>query len=261
MSYINILNEYAKANCGRAEKCNWGTHMPYEFYSLDNNLMMLFCVKINGYWKLHLYNSETGEITRFIKSDLMRCNECNPTVFINNKKQYVVSYIENPDGTFRTLKVGIGKNLNKLKWKTYRETNFGSITPNYEIYADSCIGNEIVIKNIKTEKELKIKLPKYILARIEPLLLDDSKLLISMYNPSTDFIHTVTMMINLETKEVFALKLKNGDEPYKACMNPISGTVYYTYLRSKEFEDREIRETNDWSLIKRERYTILQIIE
>jgi hypothetical protein len=243
------------------ETASGGTHMPYEFYSLDNNLMLLFCIKVNGYWKLHLYDSETGEITRFINSKIIECNECNPTVYINQDNQYVVSYIENPDGRYRILKVGTGKNLKRLKWTNYRDTNFGSITPNYEIFADTSTGNEIIIKNKNTEKELKIRLPKYILARIEPLVLDDSKVLISMYHPSTDFIHTVTMMINLNNKEVYSLKLDNGDEPYKACMNPISGKVYYTYLRSKEFEDREIRETMNWSLFKREKYTILQIID
>lgn len=72
-----------------------GINDPYIFYDNENNKKLLFNVKVNNSWKLHIYDFNTRKIEQVstITSDIENIDECNPTIYINNKNNYILSYV------------------------------------------------------------------------------------------------------------------------------------------------------------------------
>lgn len=97
----NILNTYAITKQNTNTDGKYGTHMPYVFYDKDNKKKLLFDVLINNCWKLHIYDFESNEILQMStpSSNEINTNECNPTIYIDNKGKYVLSYMHAPFDT------------------------------------------------------------------------------------------------------------------------------------------------------------------
>lgn len=244
---LEIINNFAKKN----SKCNlWGTHMPYIFYSENNELKLLFSIYVKGYWKLHLFDFTTKEIIRLPGLDnTIEINECNPCIYINKNHEYVLQYLKAPNAGGRQSIIGIGKDLTNLKWSVYNDVTFSAKNYTYDFYSVDYKGNTIFIKNTLTNKINTLILKYGILARITPLMFDDTKILISTYPNNLKVKITTTYLINLKTNEIKVLKLLNNDDPYKASINTLTGDVYYTFRKSNDFEDREIKLTNQWKFV------------
>ncbi len=97
-TFFDDLNNFAKTKNNNIRN-EYGTHMPYLFYDKENNKKLLFDVKINNVWKLHIYDFATREIkqVKTPTSKTEEMNECNPNIYIDNKKNYILSYVAAPD--------------------------------------------------------------------------------------------------------------------------------------------------------------------
>lgn len=97
---LKIINDFAKKH---SQYNRWGTHMPYVFYTENNELKLLFSIYIKGYWKLHLFDFNTKEINRLRGlSDIININECNPCIYINKNHDYILQYLNAPNDARKT---------------------------------------------------------------------------------------------------------------------------------------------------------------
>lgn len=241
---------------------NWGTHMPCVFYTKSNVPNLIFCKKINNIWKLHFYNNK--KVYRINTGSADNVYECNPNMYYDEKiLKYVFTWIvQQPDNT-RIIKKCVIDDLKQLYGKTPLEivddnhAEYGLINSKYRAYAYTRTGNTIWFKknsNInKSENEskhiFKLELNFYILARINSIYGADNKIIISVYHPNLTKNTGRTFIIDIQTKEVLQLKLKNGIYPYKAAIDSFTGYIYYTKCKSKVFEDRQLDVTTDWELV------------
>lgn len=71
---------------------NGGTHMPYIFYNENNEPNLLYAQKIQGIWKLHLFdNKKSYRIPTHEEDNIY---ECNSTLYFDKSLQkYVLSYM------------------------------------------------------------------------------------------------------------------------------------------------------------------------
>ena len=247
MTDLEIINTYAKEH---SQNKIWGTHMPFIFYTENNELKLLFSIYINGYWKLHLFDFNTKEIKRLPGlEDILEINECNPCIYINKKHQYILQYLKAPNNAPRQGIIGIGKNLNKLKWSQYNDVTFTAKNSTFDIYSHDFNGKIIYFKNLLTTEITTLELKYGILARITPLMFNDYQFLLSTYPTNLNVKITTTYLIDLKTKTFKILQLLNGHDPYKASINTLTGDVYYTIRKSYNFEDREIKCTSNWKFL------------
>lgn len=122
----------------------------------------------------------------------------------------------------RQSRIGIGKDLNNLNWEDYDSVTFSAKNSTYDFYSVDYKGNTIFIKNTLTNEITQLILKYDILARITPLMFDDTKFLLSTYPSNLNVKTTTTYLVNLKTQEVKILILSNGDDPYKASINTLT---------------------------------------
>lgn len=122
----------------------------------------------------------------------------------------------------RQSRIGIGKDLNNLNWEDYDSVTFSAKNSIYDIYSTDYTGTNIFVKNTLTNEITQLILKYDILARITPLMFDDTKFLLSTYPSNLNVKTTTTYLVNLKTQEVKILILSNGDDPYKASINTLT---------------------------------------
>ena len=122
----------------------------------------------------------------------------------------------------RQSRIGIGKDLNNLNWEDYDSVTFSAKNSTYDIYSTDYTGTNIFVKNTLTNEITQLILKYDILARITPLMFDDTKFLLSTYPSNLNVKTTTTYLVNLKTQEVKILILSNGDDPYKASINTLT---------------------------------------
>jgi hypothetical protein len=248
---------------------NFGSHMPYIFYSIENTKYMVFDILEGNVWKIYLLNFETNKISR-IKTETYKnysVNECNPTIYWNNEiKKYVLSYVSAPaySGN-RTGIIGYSSDLKNWEWKTFEQSvNFFADTLNWTIFSESLNGECISICNKQGELKHQILCTQYTLARITPMFNDDSKLFVSVYHKNPNIYKIFTILVDLnnldQPEQVIMIddSVPGNLKPYKGVIDPLTGMLYFTHRKSEEFEDREILCTTKYS-VKPWGYRLLRI--
>lgn len=150
---------------------------------------------------------------------------------------------------YRHMVTGIGQDICNLNYNIEEQiSNFnGLFNNNYRILSKSITGSPFYINDYK----ISFNTNRYILARAVQYLYDSNKYIISLYTNNTLVTYTYTYLIDITNPDwQYLFSVDNNDSPYKAVIDSLTGEMYYTVRKSNNFEDREIKLTTNFNVVK-----------
>ena len=206
------------------------SHMPFFTVGENGAPAYFFCLKKNGYWKIH-YSLDGTTVSRLETGLEQDTTECSPYAEYRNKKWHI---------TF----IGGGAEGNR-RFRMYRMTGFDSKP---EIIDNAGYGfeskNRIIIGNHDNSFEIRRpeKTDLWTFSGVEYIY----RLTANYLNPNELFIsgkllsgETFTWIVNILFGNLQNLSLDNTDS-YKACF--FRDNWYYAQRFGNDFEDRRIVE-------------------
>ena len=209
------------------------THMPFATY--DDGIRREFgCVMIRDKWKIHeLVDGEWKRITTGLPED---ATECSPFAWYN------------ADGSFHLTFVG-GASVFSLPFKLYEmsfangevheivRASVGYHWKNTTVHGDG--SNEFDAESDGERRHFTLKGVSYIYRIIPDAR--NSRTILASCQLENEEIHTYAIdEFTGECNELMA----DGQPTYKPCL--LDGTCAYAVKCGEDFEDREIKVTEDW---------------
>lgn len=224
------------------------------FYTPQNIPNLLFCFKINGIWKLHIYDGT--KIYRINTGKADNIVQLSPTIYFDKSiSKYILSwqfiqennYILNKTviQNFQDLYNGV-QLKNTIQCFAYNGIYmemYNILQPFLEITKDTVYTSLIYKHNEQVLGKLILKF--YKLKNIVPVYGNCNQFLINVSYPNTRIKNCKVYLIDIKQYKIYQLKLKNNISFYNGCIDSYTG--YYYYINP--YNNNEVFVTSDWQLI------------
>lgn len=205
------------------------THMPWISADEIPEKLFLFCLQINGVWKIH-YAENDGIVHRLTTGLPDAAYECAP-VAVRSGDSWQVSFVAGNSLEHKNLSLYVQRLTDTAATPIVFDIHSGFYVSD-KFMGYSRYGGIFYAKNMMKPTAYKIANATNILCmRPGP----KGGILIS-YDSTDDTI--VTLQVLLTSKKVYKLTDKDGDALYKACFN--NGVWYYAKKTGESFEERKI---------------------
>ena len=194
------------------------------------------CVMVNGKWKIHeLMGDEWCRIETGLPAD---ATECSPFAWYDdNKDEYHLTFIGG--ASLFSLPFRLYDRVNDGEFREITYASVGFQWKQTTVHGNS--SNEFDVEQRMERRHFVLNGVKYIYRLTHDV--NNPRMILASCKTENDEIHTYGIDIfNRDCHEL----LVDGNPTYKPCL--IDGKCAYAVKCGEDFEDREIRVTDNWEL-------------